>query len=198
MNCHRSQHRNHIGKGNRKYLCIALKKCRALDTSNFFYFVFFLYLVLMIIFIYILVACWLLYCSIGFFVTDVNLKCWSFFLSLDSITMMKVKLLSTMHLRELNDAYVFTLYAIWFVCMTLCFVVFWVEWVFFYTVNIILCFCFSIYYKHLFIITAMNTNICCLFSFFIRPIKSILRWNGSLVHSKCITLRSWKRESSTK
>lgn len=42
-----------------------------------------------------------------------------FFFSRDSITIMKVKLLSTMHSRELYDASVFALYAIWFVDMTL-------------------------------------------------------------------------------
>lgn len=70
-----------------------------------------------------------------------NLKCWSFFFSLDSITIMKVKLLSTMHSRELYDASVFALYAIWFVDMTLhcavyCCILNWMSR--FYSMNTIL------------------------------------------------------------
>lgn len=124
------------------------------------------YLVLMIIFIYILVACWLLFCSIGFFVTDANLKCWSFFFSLDSITMMKVKLLSTMHLRELDDASIFTLYAIWFVDMTLCVLLYFeLNECILFSEHFFSAFAFPFITNVLSIVTAMNINIYCLFFF---------------------------------
>lgn len=109
------------------------------------------------------------------FVIVSNLKCWSFFFSLDSITIMKVKLLSTMHSRVLYDASVFALYAIWFVDMTLhcavyCCILNWMSR--FYSMNTILLSPFNLL-SYLSIVTTNELFKTVVAFFFFRPITSI-------------------------
>lgn len=163
------------------------------------------YLISTIIFIYLSVACWLLFCSIFFLwptpILNVDLLFFFFFpffqTRFDSITMMKVKLLSTMHLRKLNDASVFTLYAKWFADMTLC--VFLLlcfvlnEYIFFFIQLTFLLILLFHFFTNSSIVTTMNINICCCcFVFFIRPIKNItMEWRFCLLMNgtiKCIPL----------